>query len=155
MRISKRIVVVVCVVVVAVLLYFLYPRLKAKFVPVKVGIEPTAEKYLIVPDLPVYPGAKLVSDEVVDAPSVKDYGKRYSAIWNSNDKAAVISQWYRANLPKKGWNISVPPADPAASIQNIGFQKGEETLILSLVQKGTVCEITLDYRPSEVVEKGD
>jgi uncharacterized protein YbdZ (MbtH family) len=104
---------------------------------------------------PVYPGASLTSNEIVSDPSVETYGKRYMAVWDSGDDALQISRWYQDTIVKSGWTISMYPADQAAAIQQIEFQKADTTLTISLIQKNSVSEITLDYRPGPVMEEGE
>ncbi len=104
------------------------------------------------PDIPAYPGATLISSsEIIDG-TVKGVGKRYVATWESRQSAPVLSLWFRDNLPKYGWTLTIPPGDENMTIQQIDFGKDNTTLTVSLVGIGNKTEITVNYRPGLVIE---
>jgi len=117
--------------------------------------KPANQLDLGFPTFPVYPQAQLIHNEIVNDPTVENIEKRYLAVWNSNDQAPQISQWYQENIVQSGWTMSIPPADLTASIQQIEFQKEDTTLTVSIVRQKTVTEITLDYRPGPTIEANE
>ncbi len=104
------------------------------------------------PDIPAYPDAVLISSTEITDPTVKDVGKRYVTTWESRQSVPALSLWFREKITQKGWMLTIPPGDETMDIQQIDFEKANTTLTLSLVRQGNKTEITINYRPGEVIE---
>lgn len=108
------------------------------------------------PEIPVYPGANLISS----ASEPKAGGTFYQSTWEVNAGVPDISVWYLRSLPDSGWMIDVKPADiNVDDIQNIISVKEDKTLNLGIIKEadGNSVKITAEFFPpvkdEEVIEE--
>lgn len=70
------------------------------------------------PNIPVYPGAKLVPPLEDEDEKPEGITYAYEGTWETADTTPQVSQWYLSN-PDKEWLIEKPPFDPGAEGQQI------------------------------------
>jgi len=105
-------------------------------------------------DVPPFPESELINSDIITDKTVKVAEKRYAAMYKSPKKAAEISAWFRAELPRFGWTLTVPPADNDMPIQELYFEKRPAILNISIVENTDTktTEITIVLRPGPVRE---
>ncbi|KKU94383.1 MAG: hypothetical protein UY22_C0014G0004 [Candidatus Amesbacteria bacterium GW2011_GWC1_48_10] len=84
------------------------------------------------PQIPVMPGAALVGS----GKGGEGDGMRYSARWETMERVPGVMQWYKQELVKFGWVVSILPADlMAEEIQLLTVEKAGESMYLSVIRK--------------------
>jgi hypothetical protein len=105
-------------------------------------------------DIPPFPESEFTYSNIITDKTVKVAEKRYVVIYKSIKKAPEISAWFRAELPRYGWTLTVPPSDNDMPIQELYFEKTPAILNISIVENSDlkITEITIVLRPGPVRE---
>jgi hypothetical protein len=105
-------------------------------------------------DIPPFPQSELTNSNVIMDKTVKVAEKRFAVTYESVNKASEISTWFRIELPRYGWTLTVPPADNDMPIQELYFEKNTSRLNISLVEvkEKNITEISIVVRPGLVRE---
>lgn len=96
------------------------------------------------PDMPVYPGAKLVASAKVNPADVADLG--YRTRWDTKDGVIQVMQWYETELPKNGWEYEVPDDQASNGEQVAKITKEGYVGYVAAEMEGDHIEIVVDLR---------
>lgn len=82
-------------------------------------------------DFPIYPGVKIEGSSSMESEGTKGV----SVVWESDDSVDEVAEFYKKELPLKGWTVTSSFTQDESS--TFSFNKGESEGILGMTRKDT------------------